>query len=225
MHTAKIVATIDQLSRGRVQFGIGVGWMEDEFNNLGLDSFHHRGALVDEQIEVFKEVWANDPASFEGDHYQFHEVSVTPKPLQRPHPPILVGGNTDAALERTARLADGWLGISLRPQELAERRAELLRRNEAHGRLGSAVPIAMLHGIQLTDDPDLRGSLPEHERAQSVVGTFEQVIEELHEFEEAGLTHMIASARRIGPPGGGIEAVLEGIEVLATEIAPALRAG
>ena len=223
VHTAKIVATIDQLSRGRVQFGIGVGWMEDEFKNLGLDSFHHRGALVDEQIEVFKEVWANDPASFEGDHYQFHEVSVTPKPLQQPHPPILVGGNTDAALERTARLADGWLGISLRPQELAERRAELLRRNEAHGRLGNDVPIAMLHGIQLTDDPDLRGSLPEHERAQSVVGTFEQVIEELHEFEAAGLTHIIASARRIGPPGGGIEAVLEGIEVLATEIAPALR--
>ena len=115
VHTAKIVATIDQLSRGRVQFGIGVGWMKDEFENLQLDSFHHRGALVNEQIEVFKEVWANDPASFDGDYYRFNEVSVTPKPVQRPHPPILVGGNSEAALERTAALCDGWLGISLRP--------------------------------------------------------------------------------------------------------------
>ena len=223
VHTAKIVATIDQLSGGRVQFGIGVGWMKDEFENLQLDSFHHRGALVNEQIEVFKEVWANDPASFDGDYYRFNEVSVTPKPVQRPHPPILVGGNSDAALERTAALCDGWLGISLRPHQLAEHRARLLQRFEAHGRSGEDVPIAMLHGIQVTDDPDYRATLTDHERAQGVVGTLEQVVEELHEFEEAGLTQMIASARRLGRPGGGLEAVLEGIDTLTNDIIPALR--
>ena len=150
-------------------------------------------------------------------------MSVTPKPVQRPHPPILVGGNTDAALERTASLADGWLGISLRPQELAEHRARLLQRFEAHGRSGEDAPIAMLHGIQLTDDPDYRATLADHERAQGVVGTLEQVVEELHEFEEAGLTHMIASARRLGRPGGGLEAILEGIDTLGNDIIPALR--
>ena len=224
VHTAKIVATIDQLSRGRVQFGIGVGWMKDEFENLQLDSFHHRGALVNEQIEVFKEVWANDPASFDGDYYRFNEVSVTPKPVQRPHPPLLVGGNSEAALERTAALCDGWLGISLRPQQLAEHRSRLLQRAEAHGRNGDDMPVAMLHGIQLTDDPDHRATLADHERAQAVAGTTEQVVEELREFEEAGLTHMIASARRFGRPGGGLEAVLEGMDTLANDIIPAVRA-
>ncbi len=224
VHTAKIVATIDQLSRGRVQFGVGVGWMKDEFENLQLDSFHHRGALVNEQIEVFREVWANDPASFEGEYYRFGEVSVTPQPYQDPHPPILIGGNSEAALERTAALGDGWLGINLRPHQLAEHRARLLQRCEAHGRDGEALSAAMLHGVTLTDDPDLRGSLADHERAQSVVGTREQVVEELREFEAAGLTHLIASARRFGRPGGGLQAVLEGLDTLATDIIPAVRA-
>ena len=221
--TAKTIATIDQLSRGRVRFGVGVGWMEDEFENLQLDSFHHRGALVDEQLAVFKEVWANDPASFDGRFYRFREVSVTPRPRQRPHPPILVGGNTDAALERTAALADGWLGISMRPPALAARRAELLRRFEAHGRDGADAPVAMLHGIQLTDDPDHRATLADHERAQAVTGTLEQVVEELREFEDAGLTHVIASARRFGRRGGGLDAVLEGLDTLARDIIPAVN--
>ena len=223
-HTAKIVATIDQLSRGRVQFGVGVGWMKDEFENLQLDSFHHRGALVDEQIAVFKEVWANDPASFAGEYYRFREVSVTPRPHQRPHPPILVGGNSEAALERAAARGDGWLGISLRPQALAEHRARLLRRSEAHGRNGEALSVAMLHGITLTDDPDLRATLADHERAQSVTGTIEQVAEELREFEAAGLSHLIASPRRFGRPGAGLQGVLDGLDVLAQEIIPAVRA-
>ena len=100
--TAKIVATIDQLSRGRVVFGLGVGWIEDEFTNLGLDSFHQCGALVDEQIQIFKQLWTTDPASFEGRYYQIHEVSCTPQPFQKPHPPLLAGGNSDAALRRPA---------------------------------------------------------------------------------------------------------------------------
>tara|TARA_B100001123_G_scaffold353285_1_gene405208 strand:- start:9278 stop:10240 length:963 start_codon:yes stop_codon:yes gene_type:complete len=223
VHTAKIVATIDQLSRGRLQFGIGVGWMKDEFENLQLDSFHHRGALVNEQIKVFKEVWANDPASFDGSYYRFNEVSVTPRPYQRPHPPILVGGNSEAALERTASLCDGWLGISLRPKGLAEHRARLLQTCEEQGRSGSDMPIAMLHGITLVDDPDYRATLSHQERSQGVVGTIEQCVEELREFEDSGLTHMIASARRLGRPGGGIQAVLEGIDTLANEIIPAVR--
>ena len=85
------------------------------------------------------------------------------------------------------------------------------------------MPIAMLHGIQLTDDPDHRATLADQERAQGVVGTVEQVVEELREFEEAGLTHMIASARRFGRPGGGLEAVLEGMDTLANDIIPAVR--
>ena len=127
-------------------------------------------------------------------------------------------------LERTASLCDGWLGISLRPHQLAEHRARLLQRCEAHDRDGNGMPIAMLHGINLTDDPDYRATLADHERAQGVTGTIEQVVEELREFEEAGLTQIIASARRFGRPGGGLQAILDGLDTLANDIIPAVRA-
>ena len=86
------------------------------------------------------------------------------------------------------------------------------------------MPIAMLHGINLTDDPDHRATLDDHERAQGVTGTIEQVVEELREFEEAGLTQIIASARRFGRPGGGLQAILDGLDTLANDIIPAVRA-
>lgn len=222
VHIAKTVATIDRLSKGRVLFGIGVGWMEDEFRNLNLDSFHHRGALTDEYLDIFKEVWAPDPCSFEGRWHHFDQVSVTPKPVQQPHPPILVGGNTDAALRRTVERADGWFAISLRPHELVERRAFLAQTAEQHGRTVDDFPTSMLHGIRLTDDPDERATLPDHDRRQSIVGTVEQIVEELREFDDAGLTHIVGALRRAGQPVN-LETSLDNLEFLMTEIAPQLR--
>ena len=221
-NTAKIVATIDQLSGGRVTFGLGVGWMEDEFRNLGLDSFHQRGALVDEQIAVFKELWSNDPASYDGRFYQIDRVSLTPRPVQQPHPPLLVGGNTDAALRRAALLCDGWFSISLRPQELLERRQFMTGVAEQNGRDGDGLDVQMLHGIVVTDDPDHRAGLADHERRQAITGTPEQVIEELNEFAEVGLTQIVTTARLPGRPPT-LESTLEGIEWVMTEIAPHVR--
>ena len=177
--------------------------MKDEFENLQLDSFHHRGALVNEQIEVFKEVWANDPRLLRRRLLLLQRGERHPQAGAAP-PPAHPRRWQQRGRPRThRRLCDGWLGISLRPHQLAEHRARLLQRCEVHGRDGADMPIAMLHGIQLTDDPDHRATLADQERAQGVVGTIEQVVEELREFEEAGLTHMIASARRFGRPGGG----------------------
>lgn len=221
-NTAKIVATIDQLSRGRVVFGLGVGWMQDEFTNLGLDSFHHRGALVDEQIEVFKQLWTTDPASYEGRYYQIHEVSCTPQPFQKPHPPLLVGGNTDAALRRAAQSCDGWFSISVPPHELAERRKVMDAAALEIGKDPASLDIQMLHGIRITDDPDERASLSDYDRGQAIVGTVEQVVEELHEFADAGLTQIVGLARLPGRPNT-VESTLESIEFTMTEIAPHLR--
>ena len=115
--TAKMVSTIDNLSDGRIELGIGVGWMREEFAALGLDErvFTRRGAATDEQLRILNMVWTQDVASFDGEFYQFDRLGALPHPFQKPHPPIWVGGHSPPALRRTARLGDGWLPIGGRP--------------------------------------------------------------------------------------------------------------
>jgi len=115
--TAKMVATLDIVSGGRVDLGIGVGWMREEFLALGLEErvFTRRGTATDEQLRILKTVWTEDVASFEGEFYRFDRLGALPHPLQKPYPPIWVGGHSPAALRRTARYGDGWLPIGGRP--------------------------------------------------------------------------------------------------------------
>lgn len=108
--TARGVQTVDILSNGRLEFGIGASWLEEEWIATQLD-FHTRGRRVDEAIEVCKLLWTHDIADYEGEFFAFQGVAFEPKCVQRPWPPILVGGESDAALRRAARLGDGWLGI------------------------------------------------------------------------------------------------------------------
>jgi probable F420-dependent oxidoreductase len=115
--TAKMIATLDNLSGGRIDLGIGVGWMREEFEALGCppEVFAHRGRASDEQVRILKAVWSEDVAGFDGQFYRFEPVGAHPHPIQHPHPPIWVGGHTRPALRRTAHLGDGWLPIGGRP--------------------------------------------------------------------------------------------------------------
>ena len=101
--TAKIVASLDVLSGGRVTLGVGVGWLKEEFEALGSPDFDKRGAVTDEWIAIFKQLWTQSPASFAGEYYRYSNIRAEPFPLQKPHPPIWVGGHSRAALRRTAR--------------------------------------------------------------------------------------------------------------------------
>src|SRR5258708_38099933 len=115
--TAKMVATLDILSGGRIDLGIGVGWMREEFEALGLEErvFTRRGAATAEQFKILKTVWTEDVASFEGEFYRFDRLGALPHPLQKPYPPIWVGGHSPAALRRTARYGDGSLPSAVSP--------------------------------------------------------------------------------------------------------------
>jgi probable F420-dependent oxidoreductase len=115
MLVAKMVATLDVLSRGRVILAAGVGWMEEEFRALNLTTFQDRGAVTDEYIQILRELWTQEWPSYKGRFYSFEEVRFYPKPVQKPHPPIWIGGHTKAAIRRAARLGDGWHPIGLRP--------------------------------------------------------------------------------------------------------------
>ena len=113
---AKMLATIDVLSNGRLTFGIGAGWMKEEFEALGVPPFAERGAVTDEYLMACRELWTKDNPHFAGKYVKFENVLFEPKPVQKPHPPIWVGGESGPALRRTARLGDGWYPIGTNPQ-------------------------------------------------------------------------------------------------------------
>ena len=146
--TAKMLATIDVLSRGRVTVGVGVGWLREEFEALGAPPFERRGAVSDEYLRIFKTLWTQDPASYRGEFYRFGSIRCLPHPVQKPHPPIWVGGHSKAALRRVARLGDGWHpvganpAVPLRPPELRGLLDELFRLTEAEGRDPSTLTIS-----------------------------------------------------------------------------------
>jgi probable F420-dependent oxidoreductase len=108
--SARAVQTVDVLSGGRLEFGIGASWLGEEWRAVGLD-FESRGRRVDEAIEVCKRLWTEAEVAHEGEFFRFDAVAFEPKPVQKPWPPILVGGESPAALRRAARAGDGWIGM------------------------------------------------------------------------------------------------------------------
>jgi len=113
--TAKILSTIDVLSKGRLTVGIGAGWLLEEFEAIGAPAFAERGAVTDEYLQAFRELWTKDEPNFAGRHTRFSGIVFAPKPAQTPHPPIWVGGESGPALRRAARLGDGWYPIGVNP--------------------------------------------------------------------------------------------------------------
>ncbi len=116
VHTAKIMSTIDALSGGRLIAGCGVGWMREEFEALGAPPFDRRGAVSDEYLRAFKELWTSDAPSFQGEFVSFDNVRFVPQPVQKPHPPIWIGGESPPALRRAGRLGDAWYPIGSNPR-------------------------------------------------------------------------------------------------------------
>jgi probable F420-dependent oxidoreductase len=114
---AREVSTVDHFSGGRFELGVGLGWLAEEYDALGV-SFADRGTIADEHLAALRTIWAEDEASFEGRHVAFREALSFPKPLQSPGPPVLVGGESVAALRRVARYGDGWYGWNMTPAEL-----------------------------------------------------------------------------------------------------------
>jgi probable F420-dependent oxidoreductase len=132
VYTARQVADVDFLSNGRVDFGIGIGWLREEYELLGVP-WERRGARTRECVAVMKTLWCDTVSSFEGEFFSIPPCLHNPKPIQKPHPPLYFGGESDAALSRVAELGQGWFGYGLLPEQLAQR---LLRLDELLSRAG-----------------------------------------------------------------------------------------
>ena len=115
-----MVSDLDYLSGGRVDFGVGIGWLKEEFENLGMD-FGTRAARTEEYLLAMKALWSDGVAEFSGETGDAQALPFQPKPVQRPHPPVIFGGESDAAMRRVARLGDGWYGYDLTPEGLHDR--------------------------------------------------------------------------------------------------------
>ena len=188
--TAKMVSTIDVLSQGRITLGIGVGWMAEEFAALNAPDFARRGAVTDEWVSIFKTLWSPGPVEHQGTHYNFGPVRCEPLPVQKPHPPIWVGGHSVPALRRTARYADGWhpLGTvetaELRPPEFAAMRDDLRRMTEAFGRDFNAITLAFVARLR-----ESKESIAGNHR-MPFSGSAAQLIEDVETYRALGVSHL-----------------------------------
>jgi probable F420-dependent oxidoreductase len=139
---AKEVSTLDLFSGGRFLFGIGAGWLREETEIMGGD-FDHRWTQVRESVLAMKELWTKAEASFQGRYYKFPPVRSYPKPVQKPHPPVILGGAAKNVLERVAAWGDGWLPNRVTPEKLRESRATLDRLAKEAGRDPSSITISV----------------------------------------------------------------------------------
>jgi probable F420-dependent oxidoreductase len=130
---ARAVQTLDVVSGGRALVGVGAGWLEGECRAAGID-FATRGRRLDEALAVCRRLWTEPVVAHAGRFFSFEPVCFEPKPVQKPHPPLLVGGESEAALRRAARLGDGWLGLDHTPASLAPQLARLRALRKAAGR-------------------------------------------------------------------------------------------
>jgi probable F420-dependent oxidoreductase len=204
---AKQLATLDALSSGRLILGIGVGWLQEEFEALGNPYFHQRGALTDEYIRLFKELWSGQPTSFEGRFYHLRSVVAEPGPAQKPGPPIWVGGHGERALQRVIEIGDAWATIRI-DVEAFSRGAERLRQLAAeHGRpvpeltarcnLGPGQPVANTSDSDLFGEPD-------------------DIAAKLNRYAEAGCVETIFDLY----PRDSTEGMLETLERFASDVRP-----
>jgi len=158
VYFAKEWATLDLLSGGRSILGIGVGWHEEEFGLMGVP-YRERGPRTSEAIEVLKALWAGDDVTYEGTYYRFRNVTIDPKPAQTPHPPILLGGETDYTLRRVVEYCDGWFPRPGRGYEIREQLARLNRMAAEKGRDPKTISTSVFRA------PPDKATLKEYEEA------------------------------------------------------------
>lgn len=217
--TAKILATLDVLSGGRLIVGVGwreVGWREEEFKALGLNTYAERGTVTNEFIRLFKELWTKEDPEFQGKYYQLAGVGFQPKPVQKPHPPIWIAGDSEPALRRAAELGDGWMPNGLRP-------ASLLEPTEIAGKIASLRALMLLAGRpEETVIISFTAPIAFPRRSTPSRGTLsghpEEIAVDLRRYEDLGVRNFI-----IFFPADSISERLEAMEQFSREVIPLVR--
>ena len=188
MHIAKTVATIDVLSGGRMVLGIGVGWLEEEFEAVQAPAFAARGRVTDEYLEAFKLLWTEDDPRFAGEHVRFADIVFEPKPVQKPHPPIWVGGESTPAMRRAVRFGDAWHPINSNPRHRLDTRsrmadgvARLRRLAEENDRDPKSI------GVALYTDWSREPAVADDGDRKLLSGSAQDIAEDIQALEDLGV--------------------------------------
>jgi probable F420-dependent oxidoreductase len=185
--TAKMVSSLDALSAGRVVLGIGAGWLAAESAMLGVP-FAERGAMTDEHLRAMQELWSSDAPAFEGKYTRFGGLKFEPKPVQRPHPPIWVGGHSRAALRRAVAFGAAWHPINRPPAELRASRAELARLAETAGRAAPPA-ITLRNDVRVLRPGEV--APPSAHGGRVLAGEPAALVDLIGELAECGVEHLV----------------------------------
>ena len=197
---AKMLTTIDALSQGRLICGFGVGWWKEEFDALGID-FLRRGRQGDEMLRLFKELWTKDRPDFQGEFFTVRDIGFAPKPVQRPHPPLWIGGDSPGAFRRVVAHGDGWHATSKTPEQVQEALGRLRAVADAAGRSMDTLELS----IRMTLRPEL------------LAGNAQAAIDQLAGYKRLGLTHVALDFRR-----PTLAEMLEVLDRVTRDIRPAV---
>jgi len=208
--TAKALATMDWLSGGRVTVTFAVGWLKEEFDLLGVP-FHERGRMSDDYVGAIIELWTKEDPVYQGRYVSFRDVAFEPKPVQKPHVPIWMGGDSDAALKRTARFASGWWPFLTRPEDLPGRIEFIKSQPDYNGHLEEVMygfaTTRVGEGHTVKEDPRARAGMTQSE-----------IIDRLGWLGERGVTMSSVPIPKVGH----INEYFDYAQWVAEEIMPAV---
>jgi probable F420-dependent oxidoreductase len=205
--TAKQLSTIDALSGGRLIFGCAAGWSQEEFEALGVD-FKGRGAVSDAYLRIIKRLWTQPLV--DGMHFE-------PRPVQKPHPPIWIGGNSQRAIRRAVELGDCWHPTRPNADEIRAGKAHIRQIAERYGRKPDEIGITVREPFKIDE------ALPA-DRTRPFVGPRAHIIDSFHEFKELGVSHMVVDLFYSTSvlEDATLESMVQAMEVLAQDIRPKL---
>lgn len=235
--TAKQIATVDHLSNGRLEIGVGVGAYREEFEALNPDGKVHRGDMVEEGVKALHVLFSERNASFDGEYYKFRDVELYPKPKQE-HIPFYFGGNSPAHLRRVAESADGWMPAGMPIETLKKMIADLKGATEGAGRSFSEIQIAPQYVVRLGRDRDealarykesqmykhleslkkstLKGQAGVKSEDVNLVGDVATVVERAQAFRDAGVTHFLG----LFFAANSVPDLLDQMQMFAEEVVP-----
>lgn len=208
--SAKMIASMAELSGGRIILGVGIGWLAEEFEALSIN-YGDRAAMSDEQIAFFRQVWYEETPDFKGTFYNYQQLRFLPRPQAKI--PIWIGGNGRPALTRAVRLGDGVNFIDLNADELERTLQELSRLCSDGGRSVNDLDTSMRASFKVKDGP-----LSESDSLQPLTGTLDAIIDELKRYAELGMDHIILSPRAVWD----LDQLIAAVDLIGKEIKPAL---
>jgi len=202
---AKMISTLDVLSEGRVILGVGAGWLQKEFEALGVP-FNQRGEIANEYLKILKVLWTEDDPRFKGKYLEFSDIKFLPKPYQKPYPPIWVGGGSNKAIERAVIYGDGWHPVGLTPEELKEKLEYVNKLLKKHNK--DNFKISLRRNLEINKDKEISDD-------DTLRGPIEKIVEGIKEYKALGVDHLVLHFL-----SGTSEGILSTMKTFSKEIRP-----